>query len=198
VSDRWQQRDGKEAKMSSKSTRFLLRTVVALVVILGVAGSVAAQDVTYNAVPGKDFSTYKSYKWVKIEGAAYPDDITDQQIKGAVDKQLAAKGLTKTDAETADLYIGYQLALNKERQWNAYSMGGYGYRWGGGTGTMTSTTINIGTLGLDIYDSAAKELIWRGSASKTIDEKANPEKRQKNLDKAMAKLLKNYPPPVKK
>ena len=32
----------------------------------------------------------------------------------------------------------------------------------------------------------------------TIDDKANPEKRQKNLDKAMAKLLKNYPPPVKK
>jgi len=28
--------------------------------------------------------------------------------------------------------------------------------------------------------------------------KASPEKRQKNLDKGMAKLLKNYPPVVKK
>jgi len=65
-------------------------------------------------------------------------------------------------------------------------------------GTATSSTINIGTVGVDIYDPAAKQLVWRGAASKTIDDKANPEKRQKNLDKAMAKLLKNFPPPVKK
>jgi hypothetical protein len=34
--------------------------------------------------------------------------------------------------------------------------------------------------------------------SKTIDPKAKPEKQQKNLAKAVTKLLKNYPPPVKK
>jgi hypothetical protein len=47
-------------------------------------------------------------------------------------------------------------------------------------------------------DSAKHDLVWRGVASKTIDPKAKPEKRQKNLDKAVAKLLKNYPPPVAK
>ena len=40
--------------------------------------------------------------------------------------------------------------------------------------------------------------LGRGRASKTIDPNAKPEKRQKNLNKAMTKLLKNYPPPVKK
>jgi len=34
--------------------------------------------------------------------------------------------------------------------------------------------------------------------SKTIDPKAKPEKQQKNLAKAVKKLLKDYPPPVKK
>jgi hypothetical protein len=34
--------------------------------------------------------------------------------------------------------------------------------------------------------------------SKTIDQKAKPDKQQKNLTKAITKLLKNYPPPVKK
>jgi len=43
-----------------------------------------------------------------------------------------------------------------------------------------------------------KQLVWRGVASKQIDTKAKPDKREKNLDKGMAKLLKNYPPPVKK
>ncbi len=161
----------------------------------------------YNALPDTDFTKFKTYKWVAIEGGTKVDQITDTQIKTAVDKQLAAKGLTKTEDDNADLYIGYQAAIGQERQWNTYSTGGYGYgygaRWGGygggGMGTATSTTINIGTVGLDMYDPAAKQLVWRGAASKTIDEKANPEKRQKNLDKAMEKLLKkNFPPPVKK
>jgi hypothetical protein len=34
--------------------------------------------------------------------------------------------------------------------------------------------------------------------SKSIDPNAKPEKRQKNIDKAAMKLMKKYPPPVKK
>jgi hypothetical protein len=63
--------------------------------------------------------------------------------------------------------------------------------------TTTSSTIQIGTLDIDMYDQAAKQLVWRGTASKTIDPKAKPEKRQKNLAKAMKKLFKNYPPQKK-
>ena len=49
-----------------------------------------------------------------------------------------------------------------------------------------------------MYSPSEKKLVWRGTASKTIDTRAKPEKQQKNLQKAMAKLLKNFPPPVKK
>jgi Domain of unknown function (DUF4136) len=179
---------------------------IALVIALGLTVATAsAQDVGYNAMPGTDFSKYKTYKWVKIEGAQYPDQITDAQIRSAIDGQLASKGLTKTEDDAADLYVGYQIAIDKEKQWNAYNMGGVGWGWGagygaygGGTTTATSSTITIGTLGLDVYDRAVKQLVWRGRASKTIDPNAKPEKRQKNLNKAMTKLLKNYPPPVKK
>ena len=37
--------------------------------------------------------------------------------------------------------------------------------------TATSSTIHIGTLGLDLYDPAAKQLVWRGSA----EQDARPE-----------------------
>jgi Domain of unknown function (DUF4136) len=188
----------KEAAMSSSRKRVFSRIALAAALVVCVAGSVIAQDVKYNAMPGTDFSKFKTYKWVTIEGAKYPDQIMDQQIKGSIDAQLAKKGFTKTDDEKADLYVGYQVAIGKEQQWNSYGTGGYGWRYGGGMSTMTSTTINIGMLGLDVYDPAGKQLIWRGSASKTLDENPSPEKRQKNLDKAMAKLLKNFPPPVKK
>ena len=50
---------------------------------------------------------------------------------------------------------------------------------------------------VDMYDAAKHDLVWRGVASKTLNPKARPEKRRKNLDKAVAKL-KNYPLPAKK
>ena len=57
----------------------------------------------------------------------------------------------------------------------------------------------LGNLDLDMYDSAKKELVWRGVASKTIDPKAKPEKQQKNMQlrRKFDKLLKNYPPKKK-
>ncbi len=190
--------------MSSKRPG-IVWTGLAMALTLCAAASVAAQDVRYNALPGTDFTKYKTYKWVRIDKVEYPDQLADEQIMGAIDKQLAQKGLTKTTDETADLYVAYQAAVKQEKEWNTYGMGmgwgpgwGYGGAYGGGMTTTTSSTINVGTLGLDMYDVAAKKLIWRGQASKTLDEKAKPEKRQKNLDKAMTKLLKNYPPEEKK
>jgi len=166
---------------------------MALVVGLIASSALLAQDIRTNSMPGTDFSKYHTYKWVAIEGATYPNQIVDAQIKQAIDAQLAAKGLTKTDGDTADLYVGYQVALSQQKQWNAYGMGG-GIRWGGGMATATSSTINTGTLALDMYDPATKTLVWRGTATKTLNPSSNQEKNQKNLNKAMAKLLKNFPP----
>ena len=171
--------------------------LLAVAVILTLGTSLAvAQDISTNYVPGTDFSKYKTYKWVAIEGAEKPDQIVDGQIKAAIDAVLAGKGLTKATGDAADLYIGYQVAVQQERQWNAYGMGG-GLRWGGGVGTATSSTIQIGTLALDMYDSAAKSLVWKGQATKTLNPSDNAEKRQQNMNKAMAKLLKDFPPKAK-
>jgi len=173
-------------------------TIVSLALmtaLLLLTTTVTAQDVKYNFMPGTDFSKYHTYKWVSIEGGRHPNQIVDAQIKQSVDSQLASKGLNKTDSDKADLYVGYQIAVDKEKQWNGYGMGG-GVRFGG-MATASSSTINVGTLVLDMYDPATKQLVWTGNATKTIDPSSNQEKNQKNLDKAMQKLLKNYPPKQK-
>jgi hypothetical protein len=179
--------------MLRESRNRLARIGIGLVLALLASNLTPAQDVTSNAMPGTDFSKYHTYKWVTIEGASQPNQIVDAQIKASVDSQLAAKGLTKTSDDNANLFIGYQVSIDQQKQWNAYGMGG-GPRWGGGMGTATSSVINIGTLVLDMYDPTTKQLVWTGRATKTLDSSANQEKKQKNLDKAMQKLLKNYPP----
>jgi hypothetical protein len=171
--------------------------------LLAWSAAASAQDIKYNFVQGTDFSKYKTYKWVKVPNGQYPNSILDSQIMQAIDSQLGAKGLTKTE-DNPDLYVVYQVAVNQEKQWNSYSSGGDMWGWGGwggwggmSTTTTTSSTINIGTLNCDIYDVASKKQIWRGEASKTLGSGKDPQKVQKNLNKAMAKLFKKYPPPVK-
>jgi hypothetical protein len=158
-----------------------------------VGTTLAAQDVKTNSMPGVDFSKFHTYKWVDISGGAHPNQIVDQEIKQSVDSQLAAKGLTKVSDDKADLYVGYQVAVDQEKQWNAYGMGG-GWRMGGGMGTATQSTINVGSLVLDMYDPSTKQLVWSGTATKTLDPSSKQEKNEEHLNKAMAKLLKNFPP----
>jgi hypothetical protein len=176
--------------------------------LLVIAGAARAQDVRYNFAKDADFSKFKTYKWVAIKDAQPVDDITDKQIKEAIDAVLATKGLEKTTSDDADLYIGYQTAIGQEKQYTSFNSGwGYGGGWGGGwyggggmNSSMTTgstSTIYTGQLALDMYDRNGHDLVWRGVASKTIDTKAKPDKRQKNLNKAAAKMLKNYPPPKK-
>jgi Domain of unknown function (DUF4136) len=79
--------------------------------------------------------------------------------------------------------------------------GGWGGPWGGwngGTATGQTSTIPVGMLLIDLYDPARNQLVWRGDATKTIDLNKDPEKNYKSLQKAMAKLFKNYPPQPKK
>jgi hypothetical protein len=175
--------------------------------LLLTVGTALGQDVRYNFDKGTDFSKFKTYKWITLKDAAKVNDIINEDIKAAIDKELAVKGLNKVDTDTADLYIGYQAAVGQEKQFTSYgSDWGYGagwYRggWYGPSSTMTSgqtSTIYIGQLAIDMYDSANHDLVWRGVASKTIDEKAKPEKQQKNIAKAVNKLLKKYPPPPAK
>jgi hypothetical protein len=177
-------------RVQQNSKFFSSALVVALLLVT--AGPLAAQDVRYNFMPGADFSKYRTYKWVNT-GNAHPDQIMDAQIKQAVDSQLASKGMTKTDDDKVDLLIGYQTSLNQETQWDAWGSRSFGM----GTGSWTSSTISVGTLVLDMFDPGTKQLVWTGSATKTIEPSSNHEKNMKNLDKSMEKLLKNYPPKKK-
>lgn len=182
--------------------------VLPLVLFLAGTSSALAQDVRYNFAKDANFSSFKTYKWVPIKTAQPISDLVENQIKSTVDAELGKKGLTRTEADTADLYVGYQAAVSTEKQFTSfndswgYGGGWYGPGWYGGGGMSTTTgstsTIYVGQLALDMYASGQKALVWRGTATKTLDTKAKPEKQQKNLTKAVAKLLKNYPPPVKK
>jgi len=188
-----------------KHHRLILPSTI--IAILFIATSAFAQDVSFNFDMTADFTKYKTYHWEKHPNSKDLDEITMTQLGAAFDTELAKKGLTKKNDGNSDLAIVYQLAVKQEKELSTFSSGygmgpGWGGSWYGGMSTSTSTTsvytMTIGTLALDIYDASTKKLIWRGVATKTLDTDAKPEKKQKNMAKGAEKLLKKYPPPIKK
>ena len=135
---------GKENKGGSrcisKPNRMLGRLFCLLFLAFVIDTGSRAQEVTSNFMPGADSSKYHTYKWVAIEGGAHPNQIMDQEIKQAVDPQLTSKGLTKADSDKADLYVGYQVAVDQEKQWNAW---GTGRGFGGGMGSATISATGL-------------------------------------------------------
>jgi hypothetical protein len=105
-----------------------MKKVLGLAAAMLLIGSfAAAQDVSYNFDQQADFTKYKTYKWVEVKGGEQLDAITTKQITDAIEKQLAAKGLTKATGDAADMFVAYQVAVTQEKElqtWNTgYTMG---------------------------------------------------------------------------
>jgi len=181
-----------------------MKKIVSLSVLLFLLACTSGDpEVRYNFDKGVDFSKFKTYKWVTLQNPPALDGVWDAQIRNSVDTALARKGLAKIDADTADVYIGYQAGTDKETQFTSYKTNwGYGSGWApgnwygnvAGVTAAQTTTIYTGQLAIDVYDSSNHSLVWRGVASKSIDPKATRGKQQRNVAKAVQALLRNYPP----
>ena len=161
---------------------------------------VVAQDVKYDFVAGTDFSKYKTYKWRRADKARYPEPASDQILIRAIDEQLTAKGLTKTESDTADLFVIYQLAVVEDVEWSSFTND---IQWSTGAnslpgfrGSTTNSTdlIRKGWLMVDMYDNNQQKLVWQASATKTLGKGTDPKKMERNAKKAMTKVFANYPP----
>ena len=155
-----------------------------------------AQEVQFDYDRSANFKAYKTYQWVNTDLIQVSDQLLDRNIKRAVDAQLAGKGVRRVESG-GDLAIGYQTAISKEKQFDGLPSAPPWWGTWGNT-RVTSSTIEIGKLVIVVFDPASKQLVWRGSASKTLDINEDPDKNYRNLEKAMAKLFKNYPSGVAK
>ena len=162
-----------------------------------------AQKVSYDYDKTASF-TGKTY--ALKDGTKVGQQLIDDRIVAAIDTELAAKGLTKTESNP-DMFVVYHVAFDKQKDISTFSSGygggygpygyGYGGGWGGGTTTTQVRDILVGTLVIDIADAGHKQVVWRGMGTKEIDTQAKPDKRDKSIKKAVDKIFKNYPPKKK-
>ena len=189
---------GKEVR-DMKVKELVFRAEIFAFVILTAFATGFAQKVTYENFPGTDLTKYKTYNWKRAENAQYPDQATDQILMRSIDSQLQSKGFVKTQNDTADLHVTYQLAIMDAAQLSSFSNQ---IGWQGGSnslpgfkGSTTNSTelIKKGWVIVELYDVGQKKYVWRASATKTLGNARDPNKMEKNTAKAMAKVFDNFP-----
>ena len=163
-----------------------------LSLLLVTAGTARAQKITTDYNREANFSQYKTFMWIKEPKAHNP--LVQQRIVEDVNAALEARGLRLVKSD-ADVGVAVHAATQEQRTLNTFYDGfGGGWRWGGGFGTATTTvqTYEVGTVIVDVFDAHTKEAVWRGTSEKTLS--SNPEKNAANLNKAIDKMFRNFPP----
>ncbi len=139
-----------------------------------------------------DFGAYSTYAYMEApQGVLAGNAMLATSIEQAVDSELATDGYRKIESGTPDFYVAYHGAVNEVISSVTVERWGYGWRRWARTAEVRVDTYQQGTLVIDIVNAADKELVWRGSVQGNVD---NPERARKNIGKAIAKILEEFPP----
>ena len=150
--------------------------------LLLAASSAIAQDVRYNFAFDTHFKRFKTYKWVEVKEAQKVDDVKDTEIKAALEATLAKNHLTKTDADSADLYIGYQVGVVAEKQLAFYNADWrYGPGWYKKVGTPVPSTTRLRARPPQSLQASwqwicmtRQTIVWSGAASSVGPSNSRP------------------------
>jgi hypothetical protein len=168
--------------------------LLAITLISATATLVAQVRTDYDR--NADFTRYATYSWeaVHAENPLFAD-----RIKAAVNAALAAKGWIEVTSGGDVSIMAMEMTKDHRNLKTYYDSLGSGsiWGWGGGfgdgfgTSTTTEDTYTVGTLVVDLFDSDAKKLIWRGSAMGILSDKSD--KNIKLLNRGVRKMFDRFP-----
>lgn len=177
---------------------FKLTPFLALIIFLSSCVSVrVAADYDKEA----NFDSYKTYAFHK-KGIDEADisDLDKRRILKAIDAELMAKGMTKS--ENPDILVSIFTKSNQRvTVFNDMGWGagwGPGWGWGAGWGSNVSTRVE-GQLFIDFIDKKKKEMIWQGSGTGYLvtSRSNNPEKKEARIKEFVSKMMEHFPPQKK-
>jgi hypothetical protein len=149
-----------------------------------------------------DFGQLKTYAWQHAEqpqtgNPRIDNDLIDERVRSAVEAQLNAKGFVRVDKADADFLVAYFIDYKQRISGSSISfgMGAGSYGRYGGVGYDTGISdYEEGHLTIDVITPADEKNIWRGVGRRRAYESNNPEKVTKVINKAVAAILKKFPP----
>lgn len=150
--------------------------------------AVLGQQVSVNYNHDVDFSQFHTYAWGSNNANAIKDSILAQVAQQDINAAMQSKGLTMVqENQNPDLLLTANGGMREQTSWNAWGMRG----WVGGMGSITPEQNVVGTMIVDLFNAKSQELVWRGIAENTLNNKGN--KNQEMVRKAIDKMFKQWP-----
>ena len=125
-----------------------------------------------------------------------PNTLVMSRIDNAIRKQLDMKGFRKV-TENPDFLVAYHASVDEKTVFHStpYYGGGVGFgHVGVAYQDVYQTQYEEGTLIIDILNPQSNTLLWRGTAKGAVDERDNPTEKTQQINEAVAKILKTFPP----
>jgi hypothetical protein len=178
--------------------RRLGRTAAIVIACLTAASCATTMSVSSHVERGLDFSRYSTFDWGPADALPTGDPRLDRnpffkdQVQGAVEKQLAIRGIELSTGGTPDLLIHYHANIMNRIDVNRVDRT-YGYCTGGDCPPET-IVYEAGTLVLDIVDARTNKLLWRGWAQNSVEDLLDDQDRMASMIRqAVARMLERLP-----
>lgn len=168
------------------------------IVFLTVLTACNSLKVSYDYDKQADFAKYKSYAFSEDALKLPIQQLNRDRLLKAIEKEMEAKGFSKSDQP--DVLIDLHVRAQEKQDATATTTGPglYGSRYGY-AGGFSTTQVNYysyveGTLFVDMVDRSTEKIIWQGRGTKTLDEHASAEKRERNINTGVQQIFAKYPP----
>lgn len=143
-----------------------------------------------------NFAVYETFAFYKpgIDEAEI-SDLDKRRILRAIESELTAKGMTKS--QNPDLLVSIFAKTQKNINIYNHNPGFYGYHWGwhpwywnAGYNSVSETT--EGTLYIDLIEASTMNLVWQGMGSGVLS--LDTEEKIERINEMVRKILAEYPP----
>ncbi|MGB1309194.1 MAG: DUF4136 domain-containing protein [Oceanihabitans sp.] len=169
-------------------------SITAILLLLVVVSSCSTVRVASDYDKQANFNEYNSFAFYKTGiDKAEINDIDKRRILRAIEKELVAKGFTKS--KSPNLLVS--IFTKSREKVNVYNngFGPYGYGWGWSPYYWNSNSVSRSTEGIlyiDLIDAEKKELVWQGQGTGYLSQN-NKEER---IQEFVTKILEKYPPRI--
>jgi hypothetical protein len=147
------------------------------------AAGCASMQIHSETAPQADLAHYRTFSWVPSSSGG-PVTIIDQQIRAALARGLAQKGLHEAPPESADFKVSYHVLQEHKVAVSDWGNGIYGW-------SPEVTAYTDGSLIVDFIDPTSNKVFWRGSATSVVEHPGVVDVAR--LDKAAAQITQRYP-----
>ena len=171
--------------------------ILAAAVLFLSTSAVFGQKVTVDVDSTVNFSTFKTFCWAG--GLVARNPLITQMIIAAVENELTARGLTRSD-NNPDIKVAVVAATGMDIQTVGPTWNSANYRtWGGYTNPAALMNVTTGTMLVDLVDTQRDISVLRGVAKETLtrspsgDMTGDAKSVEQLIKKAVSKIFKKYP-----